>query len=49
MPQGIQYAVKMDPIPYNPQKARDLLKEAGYPNGFETTLWSAYKTPPARR
>ena len=42
VPQGIQYAVKMDPIPYNPQKARDLLKEAGYPNGFETTLWSAY-------
>ena len=39
VPQGIQYAVKMDPIPYNPQKARDLLKEAGYPNGFETTLW----------
>lgn len=22
--------------PYNPQKARDLLKEAGYPNGFNT-------------
>ncbi|MBF0224001.1 MAG: ABC transporter substrate-binding protein [Desulfobacterales bacterium] len=24
---------------YNPQKAKELLKEAGYPNGFETTLW----------
>ena len=42
VPQGIQYAVKMDPIPYNPQKARELLKEAGYPNGFESTLWGAY-------
>ncbi|GAB1385340.1 glutathione ABC transporter substrate-binding protein GsiB [Melaminivora sp.] len=42
VPQGIQYAVKMDPIAYNPQKARELLKEAGYPNGFESTLWGAY-------
>ncbi|MHA7602390.1 glutathione ABC transporter substrate-binding protein GsiB [Alicycliphilus sp. T452] len=42
VPQGIQYAVKMDPIPYNVQKARELLKEAGYPNGFESTLWGAY-------
>jgi len=24
--------------PYNPKKARQLLKEAGYPKGFETTL-----------
>ncbi|MBS0294633.1 MAG: glutathione ABC transporter substrate-binding protein GsiB [Proteobacteria bacterium] len=42
VPQGIQYAVKMAPIAYNPQKARELLKEAGYPNGFESTLWGAY-------
>lgn len=42
VPQGIQYAEKMEPIPYNVQKARELLTEAGYPNGFETTLWSAY-------
>lgn len=27
---------------YNPQKARELLKEAGYPNGFTTKLWSGY-------
>jgi peptide/nickel transport system substrate-binding protein len=25
--------------PYNPVKARELLTEAGYPNGFNTTLW----------
>jgi len=25
--------------PYNPTKARELLTEAGYPNGFNTTLW----------
>jgi ABC-type transport system substrate-binding protein len=26
---------------YDPSKARELLKEAGFPNGFETTLWTA--------
>lgn len=25
--------------PYDPDKARELLKEAGYGNGFETSLW----------
>lgn len=35
-------AVKLGPWPYNPQKARELLKEAGYPNGFSTILWSGY-------
>lgn len=25
---------------YNPQKAKQLLKEAGYENGFKTTLWA---------
>ena len=27
----------LPPIEYSPQKAKDLLKEAGFPNGFETT------------
>ena len=27
-----------DPRPYNPKKAKQLLKEAGYPKGFETSL-----------
>lgn len=35
-------AVRLGPWPYDPQKARELLKEAGYPNGFTTTLWSGY-------
>lgn len=26
--------------PYDPAKAKQLLKEAGYSNGFETTLWA---------
>lgn len=25
---------------YNVQKAKDLLKEAGFPNGFKTTIWT---------
>ncbi len=42
LPNGVEYAVKLGPWPYDPAKARALLKEAGYPNGFESTLWSAY-------
>ncbi|MFX8199495.1 ABC transporter substrate-binding protein, partial [Acinetobacter baumannii] len=42
VPQGVDYATKLGPWPYNPAKAKELLKEAGYPNGFETQLWSAY-------
>lgn len=30
---------------YNPDKARALLKEAGYPNGFQTTLSAPQRTP----
>lgn len=26
-------------LEYNPEKAKELLKEAGYPNGFTCTLW----------
>lgn len=39
VPQGVAYAHKMDLLPYDPAKARALLAEAGYPNGFETVLW----------
>jgi len=27
-------------IEYNPEKAKELLAEAGYPNGFSTTIWT---------
>jgi peptide/nickel transport system substrate-binding protein len=29
---------------YDPQRARDLLKEAGFPNGFECDLWTQSST-----
>ena len=41
--------LKQGPWPYDPQKARELLKEAGYPNGFETSLWSAYNNTTASK
>ncbi len=42
VPQSIEFAQKYTPAAYDPAKARQLLKEAGYPNGFETTLWGGY-------
>ncbi|MHA0029771.1 glutathione ABC transporter substrate-binding protein GsiB [Bordetella bronchiseptica] len=42
VPQGVDFAYKIGQWPYDPAKARALLKEAGYPNGFETSLWSVY-------
>ncbi|QET01958.1 MULTISPECIES: glutathione ABC transporter substrate-binding protein GsiB [Cupriavidus] len=49
VPAGVDYAEKLGPWPYDPAKARELLKEAGYPNGFETTLWSAYNHTTAQK
>ena len=34
---------------YNAAKAKALLKDAGYPNGFETQLWSAYNHTTAQK
>lgn len=42
VPKAVDFSHVSGAWPYNPAKARELLKEAGYPNGFETTLWSAY-------
>jgi glutathione transport system substrate-binding protein len=39
----------MGPWPYDVAKAKQLLTEAGYPNGFETELWSAYNHTTAQK
>ena len=49
MPQGVKFAEKMDPIPYDVKKAKALLAEAGYPNGFESVLWSAYNNTTSQK
>jgi peptide/nickel transport system substrate-binding protein len=35
IPRTFDYALPLEPYAYDPNKARQLLKEAGYPNGFE--------------
>jgi glutathione transport system substrate-binding protein len=49
VPAGVEYAVKLGPWPYDLAKAKQLLAEAGYPNGFETELWSAYNHTTANK
>ena len=41
IPPGLAgYDESIEPIPYDPEGARRLLAEAGYPNGFEMEIWS---------
>jgi len=45
VPRKFEFALPLEPYPYDPAKSRQLLAEAGYPNGLEVTL-DAYNTGP---
>ncbi|MGE5171168.1 MAG: glutathione ABC transporter substrate-binding protein GsiB [Rudaea sp.] len=49
VPDAVEYSVRLGPWPYDLARAKKLMAEAGYPNGFETELWSAYNHSTAQK
>src|ERR671923_18525 len=40
VPRALEYALPLEPYAYDPQQAKQLLKEAGYPHGFDMGEYS---------
>jgi peptide/nickel transport system substrate-binding protein len=41
VPRVMDFALQVEPMPYDPAKAKQLLAEAGYPKGFDAGLFAA--------